>query len=246
MSDPGASRAFLRQVLRRLVRQHGPCEWAPGGDALDVLVETILSQNTNDANSSAGFSRLQAEFPTWDAVADAPVGRIERCIRVSGLSRQKAPRIRRILRLIRARQGSLDLGFLRSWPPDKAREYLLAFDGVGPKTADCLLLFGFGMPVFPVDTHVHRIACRLGAIGDKTTPEHAHDLLEPLIRPGDRYAMHVLLIAHGRSVCRARGPLCVECLLLDLCPYGKKNSTTKSTKGTKKRKQSRKATMIRN
>jgi endonuclease-3 len=216
------------------VRQHGACEWESSGEAVGVLVETVLSQNTNDSNSSAGFRRLRAEFPTWDAVADAPVGRIERCIRVSGLSRRKAPRIRSILRVIRASQGRVDLEFLRAWPVEKAREYLLAFDGIGPKTADCLLLFSFGMPVFPVDTHVHRIACRLGAIGDETTPEQAHELLESRISPADRYALHVLLIAHGRSVCRARRPRCGDCLLLDLCQCSQKGLTTKDTKDTKK------------
>ena len=185
-----------------------------------MLVGTILSQNTTDVNSAAGYRRLCERFADWDAVADAPVSAIERCIRVSGLSRTKAPRIRRILRAIRADRGRLDLAFLRRLEPAAARRYLLAFDGVGPKTADCVLLFGFGCAVFPVDTHVHRVARRLGWVAEGATAEQTHDLLEPRIDPPDRYAMHVLLIAHGRRTCRARTPACAGCVLRRSCAYG--------------------------
>ena len=98
--------------------------------------------------------------------------------------------------------------------------YLRAFAGVGPKTANCVLLFSFGMSVFPVDTHIHRLAIRLGLIPPKATAEQAHDLLTPAIAPQDRYPLHVLLIAHGRAICKPARPRCVECVLLDLCPTG--------------------------
>lgn len=223
MSPPEARRK-LRRVLRRLRGDFGPRKWRPGGSAVGVLVGTILSQNTTGANAGAGFRRLWRRFRSWSAVADAPAGEIERCIRVCGLSRIKAPRIQGILQRIRARPESgrrVSLEFLRRWPDRKAQEYLLAFDGVGPKTAACVLMFAFGKKLFPVDTHIRRIAVRLGVVPPGTSPEAAQDLLTPRIAPKDRYAMHLLLIAHGREACRARSPRCEVCSLLDLCRHGR-------------------------
>jgi len=214
-------RVLLRNVLQRLRDTYGPREWPGRRDPVDVLVGTILSQNTSGANSSAGFRRLKEKFPDWDAAAHARTAAIERCIRVSGLSRIKAPRIRAILRRVRQDRGRIELDFLADMPPQAACDALLAFDGVGPKTALCVLLFALGMPVFPVDTHIHRIARRLGVLSDGVPAERAHEVLTPLVDPPDRYAMHVLLIAHGRAVCRARSPRCTECPLRSVCRLGK-------------------------
>ena len=214
---------LLENVLKVLKRTYGPRRRRRWGKAVDMLVGTILSQNTSDANSSAGFQRLTDAFATWDDVADAPVAAIERCIRVSGLSRIKAPRIRNILRQVRTERGSIDLEFLAEMPPVEAAEALLRFQGVGPKTALCVLLFALGMPVFPVDTHIHRIAQRLGVLPPGTSADRAHEVLTPLIRPGDRYAMHVLLIAHGRAICKAQKPRCMECRVLQYCKFGARN-----------------------
>jgi len=164
---------------------------------------------------------LRERFASWDQVADATTRQIEQCIRPSGLSRQKAPRIRAILRRIRDDRGRIDLRFLADLAPEQAYDYLTAFEGVGPKTAYCVLMFAFGMPVFPVDTHVHRIAVRLGVLGAGCTAAEAHEILTSLIPPRDRYAMHLLLIAHGRAVCRARRPRCEDCRLLEFCPHGR-------------------------
>ena len=186
-----------------------------------MLVGTILSQNTSAANSAAGLRQLKRSFRSWDRLADAPVSRIEKCIRVSGLSRIRAPRIRRILRGLRGDRGEVDLEFLARWRPQRAAEYLMRFDGVGPKTALCVLMFAFGMRVLPVDTHIYRVAGRLGLLAARCSIEKAHLLLAPLVAPRDRYAMHLLVIAHGRQVCRAREPLCGRCVLADLCRYGR-------------------------
>jgi len=240
MPPATANRRKLKAVLGHLQRAYGPRRWKTSGRAVDVLIGTILSQNTNAANSSAGLARLKARFPTWQAVAEAPTRRIADCIRVSGLSRIKAPRIRSILRRIRAERGRISLEFLRRRQPREAFEYLTAFDGVGPKTALCVLLFSFGMTVFPVDTHIRRIAARLGVIGENASLEKAHDLLGGLIEPEDRYAMHVLLIAHGRSTCLARGAKCGRCCIRRLCRHGRslpagpaRDSAANSTARTK-------------
>jgi len=217
-------RRTARRLLERLRRAYGPRPAQCWGDGVSVLVDTILSQNTSNANSDAGYRQLRRRFPSWNQVADAPVEEVERHIRVSGLSRIKAPRIQSILRQIRAERGRIDLQFLTDLDEQAAYDYLTNFAGVGPKTANCVLLFAFRHPVFPVDTHIHRIARRLKLIGPKTTAEQAHDILKPMIAPQDRYEMHVLLIAHGRKTCKAINPKCRDCVLLDLCPYGRQRA----------------------
>jgi endonuclease-3 len=222
-SSPSRSqRAAMRLILNRLVRMYGPRPWKCWGKGVDVLVDTILSQNTSAANSYAGYRQLRRRFGTWNQVAAAPVGEVERHIRVSGLSRIKAPRIQAILRRIKSDVGRIDLQHLGEWEPQRAYEYLTNFAGIGPKTAYCVLMFAFGMKVFPVDTHIHRIAIRLGLVDAKATAEQACEELTPIIAPEDRYAMHVLLIEHGRKTCTARNPTCRSCQLFDRCPDGKR------------------------
>jgi endonuclease-3 len=210
----------MSRILLRLRRAYGPRPVKCWGDGVRVLVDTILSQNTSAANSDAGYRQLRRRFRSWNQVADAPVDEVERCIRVSGLSNLKAPRIQAILRRIRAERGKIDLQFLADLPDATAYAYLRAFPGVGPKTASCTLLFAFNKALFPVDTHIHRIARRLGLVPPNATAEQTHDLLTPRIPPADRYEMHVLLIEHGRKTCRAINPRCDECALLEMCPFG--------------------------
>ena len=214
------SNSAMSRILSRLRRAYGRKPWKCWGRGVDVLVDTILSQNTSDKNSTAGYRQLRRRFKSWNQVADAPVGEVERNIRVSGLSNQKAPRIQMILREIRRQHGKINLEFLKSMDEQQAYDYLTKFKGVGPKTANCVQLFAFGHPVFPVDTHIHRIARRLGLIGPRTTAEQAHELLKPMIPAKDRYEMHVLLIAHGRKTCKAIQPRCGECVLLQICRFG--------------------------
>ena len=219
---------MMSKILARLRRAYGARRWTCWGKGVDVLVGTILSQNTNDKNSDAGYRQLRRQFRSWNQVADARVDDIERHIRVSGLSKQKAPRIQAILRHIKSDRGRIDLQFLKDADEQTAYEYLRKFKGVGPKTANCVMLFAFGHAVFPVDTHIHRIARRLGLIPPRATAEQAHDLLKPMIPPRDRYEMHVLLIEHGRKTCRAVNPKCERCVLLEMCPYG--NARSESTR----------------
>jgi endonuclease-3 len=214
----------LPRILSLLRRAYGPRLPKCWGDGVSVLVDTILSQNTSAANSDAGYRQLRRRFRSWNQVADAPVQEVERCIRVSGLSNLKAPRIQSILRKIKAERGRIDLEFLRGTSNDEAYDYLRSFPGVGPKTACCTLLFAFGKALFPVDTHIHRIARRLRFVPPKATAEQTQDLLTPLIRPRDRYETHVLLIEHGRKTCRALSPKCDDCVLLKMCPFGEQRA----------------------
>ena len=184
------------------------------------LVLTILSQNTSDTNSGRAFMRLRQRFPTWEAAMEAPAGELEAAIAVGGLAKQKAPRIKASLRAVYEARGSWDLDFLRGLPLDEAKAWLRALDGVGPKTAACVLMFALGRPALPVDTHVLRVAQRLGLVPPKATAERAHDILEAMLDPHDVYPFHIMLIKHGRRLCRAQRPLCEACPLLDICSFG--------------------------
>jgi endonuclease-3 len=226
----------IRKTRTLLEKRYGRKHWKCWGKGVDVLVETILSQNTSDVNSTSGYKQLGRRFRSWNQVLEAPVEEVERHIRVSGLSKIKAPRIQFVLRRIKREHGKIDLEFLKEWESQKAYEYLLSFPGVGPKTAYCVLMFSFGMKVFPVDTHIHRIAKRVGWISEKTNADKAHLILTQMIAPDDRYAMHLLLIEHGRKTCKAGRPLCEKCTLLSRCDYGRERLTRPGVQGQSKEK----------
>ena len=212
-------RALARAVHRRLLQAYGEPIWRPTLPALDELISTILSQNTNDANRDRAFEALRLRFRTWEAVRDARPQAVIRAIRPAGLANQKGPRIQGLLKAMTAERGSLDLGFLEKMRPDEARAWLMGFQGVGPKTAAIVLLFALGKPAFPVDTHVHRVTGRLGLRPPNMNAEKSHDHLAGMFPPAAYYAAHLNLIRHGREVCRARRPLCPQCVLKDLCCY---------------------------
>jgi endonuclease-3 len=207
----------IEDVMNRLDEMYGPRVWESRGAPVDVLVETVLSQNTSDVNSARAFDSLVDRFGSLEAVAAAPVEEIEQAISRAGLSRIKSARIRTMLARLLAENGSLDLHFLREMELSAARSYLVAIDGVGLKTASCVLVFSLGMPAMPVDTHVHRVSRRLGLIDNRTSADAAHMVLESLVPEDRRYEFHVNLIEHGRRVCHARRPRCETCGLSALC-----------------------------
>lgn len=221
---PASRTAQARRILalnRILEKEYGPREFELQGSPLDVLVNTILSQNTNDRNRDSAYFKLRETFATWDDVRKAPAARIENTIRSAGLSRIKAARIKEVLGLIRKERGVLDLDFLADLPDAEALGYLTAFKGVGPKTAACVMLFGLGRPILPVDTHIFRVSKRIGLIEAHVTADQAHDLLAEQVPEALVYPFHLLLIEHGRHICAARRPRCDACVLLSLCAFGK-------------------------
>jgi endonuclease-3 len=207
-----------REIVERLSALYGEPVWRPHGDAMTELVLTILSQNTSDTNSGRAFIRLRLRFATWEELLAADASQIEAEIAVGGLARVKAPRIKAILEEVWQRCPSFDLSFLREMPLDEAKEWLRSLPGVGPKTAACVLMFALGRPALPVDTHVHRVAQRLGLVPVKAGAAQSHDPLEAMLTPEDVYPFHISLIKHGRRLCRAQRPLCPQCPLLDGCP----------------------------
>lgn len=215
--DDVTAQALLAYV--RLLNHYGEPALKPQKPPLDELIQTILSQNTSDANSDRAYASLRAAFPTWEAVRAADTDALAEAIRVGGLGRIKAPRIQQILAHLEQERGSATLDFLDEMPLEDARAYLLGLPGVGPKTAACVLLFSLHKPALPVDTHVFRVSRRLGLVPAKASAEQAHALLEALIPPTLYYPFHLLLIQHGRTLCSAQRPKCDACPLADRCPY---------------------------
>lgn len=217
---PAARRlpATAADVSQLLQSEYGVRRWHSDGAPVPVLVRTILSQNTSDINSGRAFQSLIDRFGSWEAVAEADPREIADAIAVGGLARIKAARIKDVLQRIRRERGAIDLDFLGDLSEDQARAWLRRLPGVGPKTASCVLLFSLGKPALPVDTHVHRVAGRLGLVPAGVSPEQAEQLLEKKVPPAGVYQFHIHLIEHGRKVCRSQRPRCDACVLGGMCP----------------------------
>jgi endonuclease-3 len=215
---PAPSPVRAGEIVGRLHRRFGPLDPPRRWDPLEELILTVLSQNTSDLNSERAFELMRGRWPTWEALATAPESDLADAIRPGGLANTKAPRILGILRRIQERDGSLDLSWMRDADDATVTDYLLSLPGVGPKTAACVLAFSLGRDAIPVDTHVFRVAKRLGYFGDGTDASTAHRVLEQASPASLRVPMHVGLIRLGREVCKPGRPRCEECALQDLCP----------------------------
>jgi endonuclease-3 len=218
----GKKRQLLSVILKRLEKTYSRHDWASRGKCLDVLVASMLTQNTNMANARSGFHQLRRQFRSWNEVMDADVRDVQRQIAVCGLARMRARRLQALLRTIHQQRGKLDLQFVGDLPPSQAYDYLTSFFGIGPKTAGCTLLFAFGMPLFPVDKGIARMAKRLRLVRAKAGEAETGRTIQEHLRRGQCYPLHVLMFKHAKSVCRPRNPRCHECGLCDVCPYGKR------------------------
>jgi endonuclease-3 len=209
------------EILERLYGQ--PEGW--NMEPIDILVSTILSQNTSDKNSQRAFQLLKAAYPDYGSLMSATQSEIAGVIRSGGLADMKARRIKESLSIIHCSNGSFSLDFLSCMTAEEAALRLTSLPGVGPKTAAVVLLFGFGMPTMPVDTHVHRLAIRLGLVPDKSNVSRTQRILEAITPKGKYLSFHMNLINHGRAVCRARSPGCPGCALLRLCRFVRASRT---------------------
>jgi len=207
----------IEEVIDLLEQEYGPVERHSAQDPLDVLIGTILSQNTSDVNSGRAFASLKASFDSWEAVASAPAEYIAQTIKSGGLSQIKATRIKQALEQIEQEQGRISLDFLNSKTMVEAKDYLMRLPGVGHKTASCVLLFSLEKPSLPVDTHVFRVSKRLGLIDSKVSIEKAHSFLQEQIPSSKVYQFHIHMIEHGRQICHARQPCCNRCILRGAC-----------------------------
>ena len=207
---------LARQVESRLQATYGQAT-KNRLDPLDELILTVLSQNTSDTNRDRAWGALRRTYSDWSEVLQQGPDLLMETIRPAGLAEQKGRTILRILELL-SDAGIPNLEHLTEMSDDEALEYLTAIKGVGLKTAACVLCFSLERPVMPVDTHVHRVARRLGLIPPKASRDAAHDLLNLAVAPDLRFSLHIQLIRHGRAVCTARRPDCGSCELASLCP----------------------------
>lgn len=189
-------------------------------DPLETLIKTILSQNTNDGNRDRAYRSLRGRFRSLTAIRDAKAEEIAEAIRVGGLHRQKALRIKQVLQRVEQETGSLNLSCLEELSLDEAMAWLLASPGVGKKTAGIVVLFSFGKPYFPVDTHIRRVLTRLGFVEPQEDP---HDRTNAMLPKDPQFmaTLHLHLIQLGREVCRSRRPDCLHCPLNNGCEWAK-------------------------
>ena len=222
MKKNSRQRRSIESLFSALARSYGPIGELSAEEPIDVLVRTILSQNTSDSNSDAAFGLLRRRFSDWNDVMNADPKELAAVIRCGGLANIKARRIKQTLQTIRAREGKLSLACLKKLDNVEAMTYLTSLPGVGAKTACCALLFAFGRPLMPVDTHVSRIVRRLGWVETRAPTERIHERLEAMIPDRLILPMHLYIIRHGRKVCRPTNPACRICQIKPWCAFFKK------------------------
>lgn len=220
---------MIKKVNFLLIKHFGvPLRNSRLPDPVEMLIATILSQNTNDNNSYKAYKNLKKRFPTWDDVINAKVTSIEKEIKVAGLGKQKSRAIKDFLVSLKKDNGKLSLGFLKKYSDSDAIETLTRFNGVGVKTASCVLLFAMDRNICPVDTHVHRTTNRIGIIKAKS-PDKIFLQLNDDFPDRIAHSFHTNLIRLGREICKPQKPNCVSCPLLKICTFEKKNFDSSSS-----------------
>jgi len=212
-------KAKYAPIAKALGDVYGYPAWRQWLPPLDELVSCILSQSTTDTNRDRAFDSLKARFKTYEEVRDAAPADVIDAIKVAGLGNQKGPRIQEVLRRISEERGEMNIDFLRDLPMDEAKAWLTSLNGVGPKTAAIVMCFGFNLPAFPVDTHVHRVGQRIGFLPEGISADKAHPLMEAIVPPEDHLTFHLNLIRHGRETCTARVAHCERCPITEWCDY---------------------------
>ena len=216
-------KAKLSKITLLFEKEYGIPRRGRPGNLLDILIETILSQNTSDQNRDRAYQRLKTRFPHWEDVLEAKMSGIVSAIRQGGLAKKKAERIHEILHWIKKQEGRLSLSFLKKMDSVEIKKTIGALKGIGPKTLHCLLLFGLRREAFPVDTHILRIGKRVGFIPEGMHAEKAHLWMIPLIPKKKSLSLHLNLIRFGRAVCKAKNPSCHICFISGECLCFDKN-----------------------
>ena len=213
----------INKINRLLIQFFGiPKKNKKNPDPVDMLIGTILSQNTNDKNSYRAYQNLKQKYKNWDEVAKLTPSRIEGIIRVAGLGKQKSVAINNVLKGLKKKNGEIKLNFQEKQDDKSVIDELVKFDGVGVKTASCVLLFSMNRDVCPVDTHVHRTLNRIGLVNTKT-PDKTFNEIFGQIPPGAAHSFHTNLIRLGREICKSNKPNCTICPLEKYCDYDLKN-----------------------
>lgn len=199
-------------------------------DPLDTIIGTILSQNTNDNNSYKAYRNLKDNFKNWDELALLKPAQIEKYIRVAGLGKQKSKAIYELLQSLYKKHKNISLNYIKANTEEQIIEELTSYNGVGVKTASCVLLFSLDRNICPVDTHVHRTLNRIGLV-KTNSPEKTFYAILNNIPEGTAHSFHTNLIRLGREFCKSSVPNCPVCPLMKICKYEKK--TTKSSRAYK-------------
>lgn len=208
----------LRTVYRLLLAQYGPQHWWPGDSPFEVMVGAILTQNTAWTNVERGLERLCDRIPLQaQAILSLPLDELTDCLRPVGYFNVKSKRLRAFCRAY-LEAGGLD--GLRALATEVLRRWLLDIHGIGPETADDMLLYAFQRPVFVVDAYTGRIFERLGVLtgnpGYETIRRGFETALGKDVHVFNEY--HALIVRHGKTICRRTRPLCARCCLRERCP----------------------------
>jgi endonuclease-3 len=213
----------IKKINTLLINFYGiPKRQSPLPDPLDMLIATILSQNTNDQNSYKAYKNLRDIYTTWNEILSVSAQKLERQIKVAGLANQKAAAIKNVILTLSKKDADINLNFIKEMGEEDAIKYLTSMKGVGLKTASCVLLFALNKNVCPVDTHVHRTTNRIGIVKEKT-PDKTFTILNKKITKNIAHSFHTNLIRLGREICKPRNPSCGICPLLKICEYDMKN-----------------------
>ncbi len=210
-------KAKLQEINDILEAKFGIPEREDNDSPLDVLIHTILSQNTNDTNSGRAYDKLRKKFQTWEDILKADVDDIADVIREGGLAKQKSIRIKELLSWIKDTYGELNIDFVCDMEPSDVIEIFTKLRGIGLKTINVMLCFACNKDVFPVDTHIFRVSKRLALIPKNATPKKAHIIMGQIFPKGKAYSLHVNMITFGREICHARKPKCKQCPLIEYC-----------------------------
>ena len=209
----------INRINKLLIQFFGiPKKNKKNPDPIDMLIGTILSQNTNDKNSYRAYQNLKQKYKTWDEVARLTPTSIERLIRIAGLGKQKSKAINNVLKGLKKKNGEIKLNFLNKQDDKSVIDELVKFDGVGVKTASCVLLFSMNRDVCPVDTHVHRTLNRIGLV-NTITPDKTFNEIFGQIPDGAAHSFHTNLIRLGREICKPAKPNCTICPVEKYCLY---------------------------
>jgi endonuclease-3 len=235
--SPSHIRSRLEEIAKRLRSYFGvPRRKTKLPEPLDLLVATVLSQNTNDLNSHKAFLNLKKAYPNLSDIKKTHPRKVETLIKVGGIARRKSRVIIQIVREVEMKIGKFNRRALNKINRDELIDKLCSMKGVGYKTASCVLLFSLGdNDAFPVDTHVHRILNRIGVVSEKA-PDKTFLTVRTHIPPGSGYELHINLIKFGREICTARNPRCYGCRLFDICEWKGKGAQLSVAQKVKNRK----------